>query len=394
MMKKVLLVHHSMGSPGGDGAVGAWALQALRRKYEVTVLTWAPVDCVKVNRIFGTDLEEDGVCWETTPVALRRLIDASPLPLALLSMHLLFRRAKALLRTRQFDVIVGTSNEIELGTRAIQYIHFPWMMFPRPDVEYRWYHLKIPLRVYRWLCASISGHGQKPSSDNVTLVNSDWTGAAFERCYGVPGRTLYPPVSGGFPEIPFEAREDGFVCLGRIAVEKELEKLIEILAGVRARGHKIRFHIVGPIGKPAYARRIHRVATPHSSWITFHHDLPRDALVALMARNRYGIHGMVGEHFGIAPAELQRAGCITLVPDEGGPVEIVGGDERVIYHSVDDAVEKIDNLLRDPGLRADILRDVAARAKLFSEQRFMSEFLEVVDTFDAAMNDDVQEHRP
>jgi glycosyltransferase involved in cell wall biosynthesis len=373
-----------MGGPGGGAAVAAWALEALRTKYDVTVLTWAPVDCAKVNRVFGTDLEENGVCWETIQVPLRRLIDATPLPLALLSIHLLIRRAKALHRTRRFDVIFGTINEIELGIRAIQYIHYPWIMFPRPDVDYRWYHLNRLIRVYRWLCTEISGHGQRPLSDNVTLVNSNWTGAVFERCYGVPGRTLYPPVPGGFPDIPFEAREDGFVCLGRISAEKELEKLIEILAGVRARGHKIRFHIVGHIDNPAYARRIYRTAEPHSTWVSFHHDLPRDALVALVARNRYGIHGMVGEHFGIAPAELQRAGCITLVPDEGGPVEIVGGDERVIYHSVDDAVEKIDNMLRDPGLRADLLRDVAVRAKIFSEQRFMTELLEIVDNFDAS----------
>jgi glycosyltransferase involved in cell wall biosynthesis len=381
-MKKVLLVHHSMRPPGGESAVGAWALQALRTKYDVTVLTWEPVDCASINRAFGTELDEKGVRWETIGESLRRLFDAIPIPLALLSMHLLVRKAKALQRSRRFDVIIGTINEIELGVRAIQYIHYPWAIFPRPDVEYRWYHFNLPLRAYRWFCMAVSDYHKELVSRNETLVNSDWTGAAFERYYGAPARTLNPPVPGGFPDIPFEERDDGFVCLGRIAVEKELEKLITILAKVSARGHKIRFHIVGQVNDRAYAHRIYRAAKPHSEWISFHHDLPRDALVALIAQNRYGIHGMVGEHFGIAPAELQRAGCITLVPDDGGPVEIVGRDERVIYHSVDDAVEKIDRLLRDPRLRADTLRAATARAELFSEKRFMAELLDVIDRFE------------
>jgi hypothetical protein len=71
------------------------------------------------------------------------------------------------------------------------------------------------------------------------------------------------------------------------------------------------------------------------------------------------------------------------VPDDGGVVEIVGGDERLIYHSEEDAVDKIDRMLRDPNLRAATLRDVNARAALFSEERFMAEILDVVDNFDA-----------
>ncbi|MEN8261208.1 MAG: glycosyltransferase, partial [Pseudomonadota bacterium] len=245
------------------------------------------------------------------------------------------------------------------------------------------YHFLIGLRLYRWLCRRISGYRRERVSRNLTLVNSDWTGTVFQEFYGVPGRTLYPPVPGGFPSIPFAERDDGFVCLGRLSREKEIEKLIDILARVRAKGHDIRFHIVGPIDDRAYVRHLYDASKPHTAWISFHHDLPRNDLTALVARNRYGIHGMVGEHFGIAPAELQKAGCITFVPDEGGPVEIVGNDERLIYHSVDDAVDKIYRVLRDADLRADVLEGVIGRADLFSETRFMTEIRKVVENYDA-----------
>lgn len=381
-MKRLLLVHHTLHPPGGGSAVGAWAIQALRDKFDITVLTWTPADVARINRAFGTDLRDDGVHWVTASESVRKVIEAIPMPLALFTMHLLIRRAKAMQREQRFDVVVGTMNEIDVGERAIQYIHYPWAKFPRPNSDYRWYHFNLPLLAYRWLCTTISGYRNDLVNHNVTLANSDWTGDVYERLYGTRTRTLYPPVPGGFPEIPFDARENGFVCLGRISAEKELEKLIKILAGVRARGHDIQFHIIGHHDNSAYGRHLTRIAEAHGKWITFHHDLPRDELVSLIARNRYGIHGMVGEHFGIAPAELQRGGCITFVPDDGGPVEIVDHDERVIYRSADDAVEKIDRVLGDPDLRASILADIPERARQFSEQRFMTELLEVADTFE------------
>ena len=78
----------------------------------------------------------------------------------------------------------------------------------------------------------------------------------------------------------------------------------------------------------------------HASWARAHLDLSREDLVTLMSRNRYGIHGMVGEHFGIAVAELVQAGCVTFVHDVGGPVEIVGPHSSLLYTSEPDGVEK------------------------------------------------------
>jgi glycosyltransferase involved in cell wall biosynthesis len=376
---QILVVHHTLNPPGGGSAVGAWTLEALRERYEPTVLTWGPVDLARVNRAFGTHLRASDARWERIGTAVRAAIDAVPLPLALLSSHVIFRRARALLARHRFAAVISTNNEIDVGVRAIQYIHYPWAKMPRPDVDYRWYHYAPPLRAYRAACARLSGYRKEQIPRNVTLVNSDWTGRVFARYYGAPARTLYPPVAGGFPDVPFAERDDAFACVGRLSGEKEIEKLIAIMARVHAQGHAIRFHVIGPADDQPYLERLHRLAAPHRDWLAFHHDLTRDELVRIVARCRYGIHGMVGEHFGIAPAELQRAGCITFVPHDGGPVEIVGGDERVVYRSADDAVAKIGRVLADDGLRAAVLADVERRKDRFTETRFMREMLEVVE---------------
>src|SRR5262249_14885195 len=136
--------------------------------------------------------------------------------------------------------------------------------------------------------------------------------------------------------------------------------------------------IAGHIESRPYARRIRQIVDRYREWIAIHEDLPRDQLVRLMATSRYGIHGLRGEHFGIGPAELQRAGCITFAPDDGGVAEIVA-DHRLLYGTRDDAIDEIHRVLTDPVLRASVLAGAERRRTMFSEQRFMAEMSDVLE---------------
>ena len=100
---------------------------------------------------------------------LRRLIARLPVPVALLRMNLLFRTARSMQRLDGYDAILSTINETAVGVRAIQYVHYPWSSFPRPACDYRWYHWSPPLRLYRWLCARISGYSCRRAALNLTL---------------------------------------------------------------------------------------------------------------------------------------------------------------------------------------------------------------------------------
>jgi len=375
------VVATTLQPPGGGSAVGAWILEALRDHYELTVLTWKPVDLGEVNRAFGTRLDAAAFHWATARPLIRGILDGIPLPLSLLTLNLLMREARRLLKCTSFDGVIGTMNELDVGVPAIQYVHYPWAFFPRPEADHRWYHGALPLRLYRWCSARVSGYSRERIRTNLTLVNSDWTGQRFEAWYRAPAKTVHPPVPGGFAEVPWEEREDAFVCMSRISPEKELEKVIEILAAVRARGHDVRLTIVGHEDNRRYAERVRRVAAPHRGWISFRHGLSRSELVKLLPRHRYGIHGMVDEHFGIAPAELQRAGCIVFVPDRGGCAEIVAHDPRLVYGDIGQAVERIDRVLRDRQLRAALRTDLEARRGEFSESRFMEQIRDEVAAF-------------
>src|SRR5262245_66424371 len=90
------------------------------------------------------------------------------------------------------------------------------------------------------------------------------------------------------------------------------------MAGVRAAFPTARLHVVGTSDNPRYYRRVVRRIRAAGGWIQLHENLSRDELSALIGRVRYGIHAMREEHFGMAPAEMGRAGGIVGVPAGGG----------------------------------------------------------------------------
>jgi glycosyltransferase involved in cell wall biosynthesis len=304
------------------------------------------------------------------------------LPLALLRGSLLQRAARELLRHEHFDLVVSTTNEIAVGVRAIQYVHFPWNYFPRPDVEYRWYHFRPLLRLYRGLAIALNGgNSNEAIAANQTLVNSAWTGQRFEQWYGARARVLHPPVPIDRPPLPWAQRSDTFACVGRMSPEKNVEGAIDILATVRRRGHPVSLLICGQRQVPAYERRIQAIVSEHPDWITMLLDVPRSELIERVATCRFGIHGMVGEHFGIAVAEMVRLGCVCFASADGGPAEILGGDPALLYASPADAVQRICHLLEDPGALAEARARVLARGALFSVERFTTEFHRICAEF-------------
>src|SRR5690242_19761841 len=132
----------------------------------------------------------------------------------------------------------------------------------------------LPL-FYR-LCCAVSRSTVAGMHRNITLVNSDWTGRLAQQRYGFVTRTVYPPVTADVPDVPWDKREPGFVCIGRIAPEKELDRVIDIVAGVRRDVPDVTLHIVGTPEDRAYHRRI--AARARDAGFTLHENLSRAEL--------------------------------------------------------------------------------------------------------------------
>ena len=382
-MRRVLLVQPSMQPPGGGNGVAAWVLQALVPDHRVTVLSWRPVEIEPINRFFGTHLNRSDFDTIVVPRSWRAVVDHLPVPATLIKLSLLMRFTRRV--NDGFDVLFGVYNETDYGRRGIQYVHYPTYLRPRPEVDLRWYHPPpAGLNLYYALADRIADFSLERMKQNLTLVNSDWTGEHVHRYLGIATRTLYPPVVDPAPGRSWSDRANGFLAVGRISPEKEYERIMHILARVRERTPDLTLTVVGTWDRHArrYFNSLTALATSLGSWIQFCDNLTRDDVRRLMASHRYGIHGMREEHFGMAPAELARAGAIVWVPRGGGQMEIVGNEPSLMYDSDDDAVAKIARTIGDAAEQQRLRGHLANVSERFSTGSFMRQVREIVDTFE------------
>jgi glycosyltransferase involved in cell wall biosynthesis len=235
--------------------------------------------------------------------------------------------------------------------------------------------------MYLGLAGMIAGRSGYDGRDDWVIANSHWTAEVIKQRRGIECRgVLYPPVLWSAPNVPWEQRENGFVCLGRVSHEKRIERMIDILAGVRAMGHDIHLHVIGSIGRDAYGRMIARKIQTNSNWCFAEGSKSGRDKFEMVAKHKWAIHGREGEAFGIAVAEQVRGGCVPFVPETGGPAEIVA-DRSLCYRDEADAVSKIDAMLRSSPQQAKVRACLEKRAECFTIDAFVTGFREIVIDF-------------
>jgi len=386
-MKKVLLVEPLLKPLGGGIGVAVWIIQVLQENSDLCLLTWELPNIELINQYYGTSLEKSKFKVYSVSPFLRFLINFIPDSSNFQIFCLLMRIAKKM--QWDYDVVITARDEADLGEKGIQYINYPYSyhLYQKFEVSAKqsWYHrLWYVLNFYYRPWRLISDYSFERMKNNLTLVNSDWTGKITKKLYGIETKTVYPPVPGIFKEVPWMERENGFVCIGRFVPEKRLEMIVEILAKVRAQGYDLHLHIIGSYDTRwghEYYYQVKKLVEQNSSWIFLNENLSRQNLLNLVSQHKYGIHAMVDEHFGIAVAEMVKSGCITFVPNDGGQVEIVGKDDRLLYSTVEEAVIKILRILSDPKEQIILAEYLKSRGELFSSDRFSKNIKEIVEQF-------------
>lgn len=358
--------------------MAAWALQALRDEFHVTLGTLGPVDYENVNRNFGTSLREGDFEVRLAPLHYKALERIIPTRGALLQLCMTMRLAQMLDAQEHFDILLGTENEADFGRPGVQYVHFPWVYLPRPRNELNWFHY-IPgfLTAYRVLCGRLGHISNEGLRRNLSLANSTFVAGAIRRVHSMDSIILHPPVPGEFPEVPWERKRAAVIAVGRIHPCKRWDMAVEIMDRVRQHGLELGLTLIGARDDREYGRRLAALAATRP-WFRILNDLTREQLIAEVAAHRYGIHTMENEHFGIAVAELLRGGTIPFVHDSGGPVEIVGGREELRFRNAAEGAEKIAAINANSSLEQD-LRDYLHQLRdCFSTERFCRELREIL----------------
>lgn len=375
--KKVAIVQPFLVPGGGTEAVTAWTIEALKNDYQPTLITFTSVDADTLNRFYGTHLREDEVTviQPSLPPLLNRTNR-----FAMLKDHLIMRYCKSI-RT-DFDLFISIGGGMDFGHPAVQYFAFApastlvKVLSRDPGVP-NWYHiLKIG---FMRLCQRISGFSQESMNRNISLATSQWTGKIIEDIYGIRDyEVVFPPVSAPRNDVPWETRENGFLCIARIVPEKMIEHAIEALKQVREKGFTPTLRIIGRRDDPNYFRRIRQLCRDNSSWVHLDGVLPKDDLFHLMSQYRYGINAAPGEPSGVAALEMVKAGCIVFVAGGGGLPEILDIPD-LTFDGTDDAAEKVTAVLSNETLQHQLLSQLGHSGESFSTDAFCRNMQQAVE---------------
>jgi glycosyltransferase involved in cell wall biosynthesis len=367
---RILIVQRSLSPPGGGNAVAAWMVHALAGHHQVATLTESAWSATVTDAFYGTAIAGHPITTHVAPLPWRLLSPLREDRMTRLRLSALLGRARHL--APQYDLMITADNFAVFPRPGIQYVHFPAKLQPPPA------RLDALVQLYFSLCNQLIGAPWTRAAANLTLANSRWTADGLERIGEVsPPVVLYPPVLDPGAGLPWASRDEVFLCIGRFTASKRIELAIAIVGAARARSMPdARLVIVGSPVDAEYTARLRRIAAGEP-WIEFREDLSRSELNALMGRSRYGIQPMIGEHFGMATAEMTRAGCLVFAHHSGGTPEVLNHEAALLWTTEDEAVERIASLPPVDALRAR-LQTHAAR---FSTDQFVGDFRTIVDGF-------------
>lgn len=377
MKRPKLLVTHPWMGRGGSEATAMWTLQALQDDFEVTFSTASEMDWSGLNEAFGTEVDLEKIKFVRAP---RLPTVDGPLKLTYLQIRHFERFCEKL--AREVDHCISAYNPLQFGKPGLQLIgdfSFSEEMRKRLYIhgDGKFCHRETLLRkLYLALGKAIAvpQQGLKDRGDLV-LANSEWSAKQLADYFEIEGApVIYPPVI--LPTSEGETVRDplGFVCLGRIVPEKEIDRIIAILERVRAEGFPVTLRLIGNLEEDPYSEKI-RGLIKERDWISAEGFLALVAKQELLSSQTYAIHACRIEAFGIAVAEMASMGCVPIVPESGGAGEIVPFSE-LQFGSNEEACAKIVALLKNPDRVAELRSELTSSVSRFGPEVFMSELRE------------------
>lgn len=358
---------------GGAETVALWMMEALSKKYNLTLFTFSDLNWEKLNKMYGTSLSPQLI--EVQSVLPRMLHSTANFLIAnnphcrQFSIHLTLRYLKQ--KSHDYDLMISACNAADLGTPGIQYIHWVGVL-EGGKIAKKFFYPKI------------SGFSRENLQKNLSIANSEDVAKAVKEFYEIESQVIYPPAIIKAKDIPWEQKENAFICSGRLTTDKAPHKGIQILKAVREHGFPLKLFLTGGGGGPAerrYKHFVEKLVAENSDWIQLKQNLSYDEYCHLLYQCKYGIHPK-RDQFGISVAEMVRAGIIPFVQEKGGQTEIVGKQNRdLFFNTPEEAVEKIIAVLNNENKQQELLKALEPQKILFSKDRFTKEITQVVDNY-------------
>ena len=377
MNRPKLLITHPWVGRGGSEATAMWTLEALQDDFEVTFSTASPLDFDGLNKAFGTKVDPDKIRFIRAP---RIPSVNSPFRLVHLQARYFERFCQKL--AREVDCCLSTYNPVQFGRPGIQLIgdfSFSEEMRKRLYIygDDKFCHRETILRRLYLTFVKLISMPQIPLAErgDLILANSEWSAKQLDEHFNVSeAKVIHPPVV--LPEAPVNSVRDplGFVCLGRVVPEKEIDRIISILEMVREEGFPVTLSLIGQLDDSPYSCRIREMISSRE-WITPEGFLTLGDKQKVLAAKSFALHACRIEAFGIAVAEMASMGCVPIIPSSGGAGEIVSFPE-LQFESNEECCANIIELLKNPERVAALREELSSSVSRFGPKVFMSELRE------------------
>ena len=202
--------------------------------------------------------------------------------------------------------------------------------------------------------------------------NSHYVEQLMRSFYGeFNSRVFYPPTVFEFPETPHERDELKIVVLGHIFPEKRILDIITMTERARElSGKELKLELAGPLVISSYVEKIQALAA-EKSWLRLVGPRYGEEKAAFLLSGSFAVHAERDEAFGIAVTEYLKAGIIPVVPDEGGPRELVD-DPDLLWHTVEQGAAILARLVSDETFRREKREHCAERARRFTRQAYLA----------------------
>ena len=365
---RIVLVHPRMSVMGGGERVSIHSIkEALREGHEVYLAT-EEFDVEVFEDFFGVQGLFNNVRLLTYPPfkpAIRK---------AVLYQRLIYHqlRLRNLLRQKRFDLVLNTAevaNQPPGPLPSVQYCYFP---------EY-FSHLEsnaVPRlwELYYWPAREF--YRVRVNQIDRLLAVSDFTRGLVRRKWGRDSTTLYPPCPIDLYNRLPGRKENLVITVGRIALEKRMELFLELARKLP----ELSFAIVGSIAseKESHLVKLREVAPPNVTFVIS----PLRKVKDILGRAKVYVHTALNEHFGITIVEAMAAGCVPVVHNSGGPMEIVSDDVGYRWNSIGEASRQVSTMIENDHLRGEKSKAAVLRANLFGPAPFESGIGEVIRQYE------------
>ena len=267
--------------------------------------------------------------------------------------------------------------------KVISYVHYPRIdrVLKKSSIHGKDHEYSVKARFVKYLDKSIASFFYKLAPvafDQDYLFNSLFTKNVFLQYYLYQidqnrTKVVYPPTGEGQISDKLDKKPKTVVTLGRFsAYKRQFEQIL-----IAERLPDFTFYIIGfkdPSGK--YFNKCKKyIELNQLKNVKLFTDLKLEEVNGILNFSQFFLHTTQNEPFGITTVQAIRRGCIPIVPNNGGQMEIVNIEE-LRFSDISQAVDILINF----NFRkiSDYYRALNSNIVLFSSSSFQKNLEEIV----------------